>query len=260
MDHGQMRLKVRVRQVRVVGSQLRRGKHPLVDDDLGGQAANVKQLGLLQGGVAAQRVTGAFPDHVQLPLKGLDRQAGRRGNEELLDVRLGRPRRRANVRNLALRGHLVPAQTTLPLLGNDRRHHVLAVVALPLVLRQKHQSGRELARLGQPDVQVRSGDLDQEIVRQRRQNARPVPRIRFAATRPPVIHVDQGLARIAHDLVTAATLDVRHESDSAAFLLVGRIVESVLRRITRCGTACSPRHRFPCLVLPSLPAALTVSQ
>ena len=67
-------------------------------------------------------------------------------------------------------------------------------------------------------------------MRQRGQNARTVARVRFAAASAAVVHVAQNFLGIDENLMAAFALDVSDETHAARIMLVGRVVQSLLRR------------------------------
>ena len=54
----------------------------------------------------------------------------------------------------------------------------------------------------------------------------------MATASSTMIHILQDNVRIQHDLVAALALDVRDEPDAAAVVLVGRIVQPMLFRVS----------------------------
>ena len=105
---------------------------------------------------------------------------------------------------------------------------VLAEFALFLVARQEHLGDGIAADLRQLGVEQPLRFGPHQLVGNRRENARAVARVGFAAASAAVIHVAQRLGGVADDAVAAHALDVGDEADAAAILLVGRVVQPVL--------------------------------
>ena len=135
---------VAVAQVREVGKQLLGHELALVDQDLGGEAADVKHLGLLHFR-ASQQTAGSFANHVELALEGITLQILPGPDKELLDGRFRSPGRRTDVGPLGVGGNASPSQNLLSLLRDKVLYNGLALVPLFVVGGQKHHSGRELA-------------------------------------------------------------------------------------------------------------------
>ena len=118
-----------VGQILVEGEKLARGQHALVDDDLAGQAAGVQQLALAQGTVIAQGVGEALADDVERALEGVRPKPFGGGDEQLLDLGLGRLGRRADIGAFRIDRHRAPADKPLALLGDDPVDEAAAALA-----------------------------------------------------------------------------------------------------------------------------------
>ncbi len=230
VDHGQVRGEIGVGQVGIIGQELPRHQHALVNDDLGREAVDVKDLSLLQGRVPPQPMAGPLANDVQLTFKSVRVQAVGGGHEQLFNCRLGLQSRGADVGRPGIGGHLPPTDQPLTLLGNHLLDHLLAPQPLLFDRGQEDEPRGKLAGSGQVGGQVLPSHFSQELVRQGGQYPRPVARVGLATTRPPVVHVPQDLVRIQNDLMAPLPLDVRHETDAARIVLVRRIVQSLSNR------------------------------
>ncbi len=248
MDHREMRLVVGVVEVGIEVLELPRGKHALVDERGAREAANVELLRLTQRMVAAQLVARALADQVELALERIALEAVAGCDEHVLDLRHRRASRLADVGFVRQRRHASPADQPLAFLGAQVRHTCLAALALCCVRGEEHHAGRVLARRRQVDAELLLRDLREKLVRQARDDAGTVARVRLRAARAAMIHAAQQMVRIGHDLVAALALDVRDEADAAAVVLeLGPIKAScrrwaVLVAVTHARCRSSPRR------------------
>ena len=111
-------------------------------------------------------MTGAFADHIKLPLKVIALQPVSRANEKLHDVRLRRARRRADIGGIGFRRHLAPAKALLALVGDDGVHRRDALLPFGIILGQKHQPRAKPPLLGQVYTEVLLGHRPQETLGQ----------------------------------------------------------------------------------------------
>src|SRR5690606_19489744 len=113
------------------------------------------------------------------------------------------------------------------LLGDQLLDDLFAVIALLRVLGEKYVAGSKLARLRKLGPQVGADHLGEEFVRERRENARSIPRVGIAAAGPPVVHASQDLSGVDEYLVAADPFDVGHEAYSARVVLELRVVQAL---------------------------------
>ncbi len=220
VHHREVRLVIGIPQVWIERKNLIGCEHPLVNDDLGRQAANEEGFRLAQRLVVPQKVARALANQIQLALERVARQTVGGGDEKLLDVRTRRAGRRSDIRLVGIGRHHAPADQRLALLGTDLLDHGLALRALGGVGRQKDDAGGEPAGLRQLGAAVDARDFRQKLVGKRRQDAGAVTGVRLAAARATVLHAATDHVRIRHDLVTALALDMRNEADAARIALV----------------------------------------
>ncbi len=140
VNHREMGVEERVRQIPVVPEELFRREHSLVDDVSRGKAANVEKV-LRVGFTAPQRVGGDLADHVELPLEYIRIDAVAGGYERLADHRFRRQGAGAN--HAVVTGHVSPADKALSGIGGDPFNGGLAGGAFLIILRQKKQSRGE---------------------------------------------------------------------------------------------------------------------
>src|SRR5262249_43711382 len=153
--------------------------------------------------VAAKPMAGLLADQIELPLK---RVAGRllsSRDDELLHVRFTGLCRWTNIGLFCFCWHQSPADDLLPLAGNDFGDDILALLPLSRVARQEYNAGRELPWRWQRRVQFLLRDALQKLVRQRRENAGAVARVRFATASATMIHVAQHFFGIDENLMAA---------------------------------------------------------
>ena len=107
-------------------------------------------------------------------------------------------------------------------------HSGLAALPFALDARQEDDPRANTPRFRKRFAQVRLGNLGEEFVRQRRQDAGAIPRVRLATTGATVIHVPQEHVGIKEGLMGSLALDVRDESDATGVVFVRRVVEPLL--------------------------------
>ena len=225
VNHGEMALVGRVLQVRVIGKQLMSGQHPLVDEHLRRERADVEHQSLSQA-ASPQPVARPFSNDEQLAFQGLLIEERRPGDEELFHGRLGGPSRGTDVRRRRHCGDRAPAEKPLPLIADDLVDHFLAGPALLGISRQEDVSHTIEARRRE----FRRRDRREELVRERRQDPRAVARVLLTPASAPMDQVAQDLDSIVDDAARSPPFDMGHETDSATVVLVGRVVETAGRR------------------------------
>ena len=211
-----------VLQVRVVGGQLRRRQHPLVDDGAGREARDHE--------VRAGGELGHPADHVELALELVGREARRRRDEELPDARGSRGGRRAGValvdRDVAPRDDLLP-------FGLDRLgEEPLERLGARRVARQEAHRDAVAAERRQRGAELGA----KESVRQLQRHAGAVAGAGVGALGAAVLEVGERRQRAHDGLVTRDAVEPRDERDAAGVVLVGRVVEadSLHSRSSRC--------------------------
>ncbi len=226
VDERERRLGPLVLQVRVVAQQLRRREHALVDDRPRAERRD-HELG-------PGRQLGDAADHVQLALEGvlIVRELGRRGHDEVLDVRREPVGRDPDV--VLLHRDVAPGHDALAL-GLDRLgEQPLELVAAVVLLRQEAHRDAVLARGRELGID----DAAHQLVRELHQHARAVARVRVGAGRSPVLEVLQGGDRPPDRLVRGLAAQPRDERDAARVVLVLRVVQT-----DRLGRARAMRQR-----------------
>ncbi len=230
MDHRHVAAVVPIGQVRVEGDELLRREHPLVDEDSGGERADVDALGLPEARVVSQRRPRVLADDVEGALEGILVDVLPSGHEELLDLGHVVTRRRAEIGAIGVDGHAAPTEHLLPLLAHHALEGPLHVTPLVGVAGKKDVAGREAPHLGELYVEVADGRLPEEGVGKRRQDPGAIAGVVLGAGRPAVVHVLQHLFSVEDDLMGTPAVDVDHETHSAGFVLEARIVEGGLFR------------------------------
>ncbi len=224
MHQGQGRGVPGIGQVRVEPLKLERGEHPLVDDRRRGQAHEVRPGLVLRPLAQAERP----------PVEGHPAAAGQRCDEQLGQMRQHGARARTAVRGVVR--NVAPAQHGQALERGDPLDRGHRGGPAGSVAGQEHHPGRVAARIRQPE----SAGVAEHLVGDLGQDPGPIAGFRVAALRSPVIQVPQHGEGLGHDLVAAATGQVRHEADAAGVVLVTAVVE------TLDSGGCSRRHQYSC--------------
>ena len=229
VDHREVRLVPGRFEVGKELEELARGQHPLVDDHLRGQGAEVQQLAFGEALVAAQAAAGVLADDVEPALEAFAREALARRDEELLHVRHGGQRGAAEVRALGVVRQGAPAEAFLALRRDDRLDAFLARASLGRVVRQEDVAGAVAARLGEGSAEGDLCEAREQLVRQRGEDAGPVAGVGLAADAAAMLHAAVDALRVVHDAAPGASLDVAYEADAAALVLEAGIVEPLGR-------------------------------
>ena len=226
VHHRECRLHRGIEQVGVVLGELLGEQHALVDQRLAGQAADVPEIGTVNGR-GADLAVGALADDVQLalegPLVGLPVVETRvPPDEDLAHEGLGAPGGFAQ-RGIA-GGHGAPAQHGLALGLHDLLELLLELAPLARAAGQKQQTAAVFAGCRQRNA-LGLGGLQQEAVGHLQQHTGAVARVHLAAAGTAVIQVAQHLDGLCQDGVGFAPLDVHDEAHPAGVVLVGRVIE-----------------------------------
>ena len=225
VDEGERRLEGLLREVGIVGGQLRRRQHPLVDDRARRHRAEVEARRALdrlphQPGAVLAR-------DEQPPLEVvLGAAAHRPAHDHLLHQGLARERGGAEGRVVG--GHDAPAEDVELQLAQRPGERVSHPDVGSGVLRQEALPDRVAPRLGQGDPEPRA-DLQEEGVGELRLKPRSVSGLLFRAAGAPVVQVQEDLDPLANDVVGLDVLQVGDEADPASVVLEAGIVKAVSR-------------------------------
>ncbi len=220
----QRRHDARILQILVVGADLVREQHALVDDGARRHRRHVELLAVRQL-QRLDRVAGALADDVELALERIGhRDPAAAADEYLADHRLDLADRLAEVRVVAR--HVAPAEQELAFVLDRALDLVFAGEPRSRFARQEHHADAVLARRRQLDVLARHF-FAQEGVRHLDQDAGAVARQRIGADGAAVRQVLQYLQPLLDDGVGFFALDVRDEADAAGVVLVGGIVKTL---------------------------------
>ena len=248
VHHGEMRLVLGLLEIGEKLEELVRGQHALVDDDLGGERAEV-QRGALGEALGAPQLPGrVLADDVELALEAFSRDAFARRDEELLHVRHGGDGGAAEIRTPGVVRQLAPAEALLALRRDDRLDALLAGASLGRVAGQEDVAGAVAARLGQRPGEGGPREAGEELVRKRGENAGAVAGVGLVADAAAVVHAAVDPPGVVHDPAARTSLDVAHEADPAALVLEAGIVEPPGRRQPR-----TVSKRVKCRVHGTLP-------
>ncbi|OIQ83878.1 hypothetical protein GALL_343050 [mine drainage metagenome] len=219
VHQGQGRNHGRVLQVEVIGADLFRQQHALVDDGAAGQRGNVELFAVFQL-ERADFMFHTLADDEQLALEGI--LIGRvTGNEHLTHDRFVGAGSIGDVAVVAR--HIAPAETALAFFENDARNGRFASGTPVDRLRQEHHAAGIAACGRQGDVEP-GGSLAQEGIGQLDQHAGAVTQLGVISGRPSMGQVAQDLQTPGYDVVAFPAFDVRYETDPARVLLVCRII------------------------------------
>jgi hypothetical protein len=196
----------------------------IVDDHFGGKRADVEHRCLAECGIAAEATAGLLTNQKELTLKSVAAQSFASCNDQHFDVWLTRLGRWTDVCPGRLGGNDAPADKPLALRLDDFLHSRFAFRALGFELRQKDNSGSNLPWRRQFCAELFAGDPTKEFVRQCREDASAVARVRFAATRAAVVHVAKHFLGINENLMTPLSLDIGDKAHTARIVLESRIV------------------------------------
>ena len=225
VDEGEGRLEGLLREIGVVGGQLRRRQHPLVDDRARGHRADVEPLGALHR--LPHQAGAVLAGDEEPPLEVvLGAAAHRATHDHLLHERLAREGRGPERRVVG--GDVAPAEDVDLQLAQGTGERVAYAHVRLRVLRQEALPDRVVPRPGERDPEPRA-DLEEEGVGQLREDACSVSGLLLRAPRAPVVQVQQHLDPLANDLVGLDVLQVGHEAHAAGVVLESRIVEVVAR-------------------------------
>jgi hypothetical protein len=219
-----------VRQVGEERLQLGGGEHPLVDHGAAGQAGKVDPDVLL--GALAHAEHG--PVEFETGLAGVRAALGG-GDEQLLEVRHGLARRRT--REVGVERQLAPPEDRQALLRAQRGDVVDGGGPLVAVGRQEADARGVPAGLGQGEV----ADLAEERVRYLDEDADPVAVVRLGAHGTAVVEVLQDGQGVLNDVVALTAVQVGDHPDPAGVMLVGPVVEPLVRG--RSGSEGSSSHQ-----------------
>ena len=223
-------------------------QHPLVDDGVGRQRAEVGKLSPGEARIAPQAVAGEFADDVELAFEGAVGEAFAGPDEELLEVRHRRERGRGQPRPFGAEREPAPSQAALSLPGDDALGTLLANLPLPAVAREKGDTDSVLAGRGKGDAQLFPGHPVEEPVRQPGEEPGPVARSGFAADPAAVPHTAVDLVGVVEDGPARPPADVADEADPAALVFVAGVVQTPGGR--QAEAECGPCvHRAPASVL-----------
>jgi hypothetical protein len=206
---GQGRDVPRVGQVGIEPLKLERGQHALVDDRGRRQADEV----------GARLVLGPLAQAEGPPVEGQAALATARGDEQVGQVRQHVARAGTAVGQVV--GHVAPAQDRQAFQRGDPLGRGHGRGALRRVTRQEHHPGRVAAGLRQAERAFGA----KQLIRDLRQDAGPVAGVGIAALGAAVIQVPQYGQRLGHDLVTAASGQVRDKAHATGVVLVAAVVK-----------------------------------
>ena len=246
VDHGQVRLVVRLPQVRIERHQLAGREHPLVDEHLGGEAGDVERLALAHPAVGSKQVAGALADQVEPSLEGIAAQPVAGCDEYLLDGGRCSQRGGADPRFPRVGRHRPPAHQKLAFLGADSSHCPFAFLPLRGVVGEKDDPCGELAGLRQVPAEFFAGDPGEKFVGERGQDSGAVSSGFLRAAGTAVVHPAQQVFGVGNDFMAALSLDMGHKADATALVLpFGRVQAMCRRKAARRPDVLFPIHSSP---------------
>ena len=132
--------------------------------------------------------------------------------------------RRTKICGISVSGNLPPANKLLSFLLSEFFNCRFAQFLLDGIRGHEHDACCKPAPGGQFHVQVLFGNPGQKRVWQCCQDTGAITRVGLTAARTTVIHAAQHLIGIDNYLVTALALDVGNKTNTAAIMLIGRVI------------------------------------
>ncbi len=223
VDQRHGRGKARIGEILVVGLDLERQEHALVDERPARQRHGVVTdvaplVGIVDG------VRDDLADHVELALELVLVGDGLRPADEDLPMhRLGVAHHVGQRRIVDRHGAI--AEELEAFLADEARPDPLAMLAQPLVLRHEQMADGIVASLRQLDLE-RLALVLQELVRDLNENARAVARERVGADGAAMLEVLEDGERVGDELVRRPPLEIGDEADAAGVVLAFAVEES----------------------------------
>ena len=212
MDECERRGGALVQEVRVVGGQLRRGQHPLVDHGSGREARDHE--------VGAGGELGDTPDHVELALERVEAEPRRGCDEQLPHDRRRRGGRRPGL--ALVDGDVAPRDHALSF-RRDRGVEKTFELGRPRRV-AREEADRDAVRA---ERRQRRPDLGaEERVGQLQGHARTVAGVGVGPLRAAVLEIGERRRGAHQRLVARDAVEPRHEGDAARVVLVRRVVEA----------------------------------
>ncbi len=229
MDEGQRRHQARVGQVLVVGLDLIRQEHALVDDGARRQADRVVAYVTAFVGVL-QRIRDHFARKVEFALEVALAHVVGLANEHLPVIRLG------GLDQFRQRGivgrHAPPTQDFERLLFEDAVPDRIAVPAQARIARGEDVAHRVLAGCRQFETDF-TAFRGHKLMRNLDQNAGAVARQRISADRAAVFEIFENAQSVFDDAMRFSSLHVGNEANAACVAFHGRIKHALGRRAGR---------------------------
>ena len=171
------------------------------------------------------RVTGTLADDVELALERVgDGDARAAPDEDLPDHRLQLLCRLGEVG--VVHRHVAPTEQHLPFVLDRAFNFVLAGETACRIARQEHHADAILPRRRKADAAL-GHLLAQEPGRHLDQQAGAVRELRVPADRAAVVEVFQDREALLDDRMRFLTFDVRNETNPAAVMLIGWVVQAL---------------------------------
>ena len=214
---------VRVAQLRIEVSDLRRQQQAFVDDRAAREGRHVEEA--LLGQVRLGNLDfGALADQVQLPLDLVLVHSLAAADEDLLDVRLAVARFAAD--GGAVDGRVAPAEHGETFLGDDALEYPFALQPVMAFHRKERHAHSVFPRRREREAELRALARE-ELVRDLNQHAGAVAGFRIAATSAAVGQVDQNLNALDDDVVRFLAFDIGYEADTAGVAFLGRVIKTL---------------------------------
>ena len=129
--------------------------------------------------------------------------------------------------NLAADGHITPAEHTEAFLGHNLFNDCFLVPTLFLVFREKYKTNTIIALSRNFEARFFFADLLEKVVRKLDKDASTIPSDWIATTATTVIEIHANLECALNDTVRLAAFHVDDQADSAVFVFVPWIIETL---------------------------------
>ncbi len=216
--------RAQVAQVEIIGRHLMRHQQALVNNGAARQAVDVKIAFLLQAQFH-NGVLNAAADEVQFALESVFIGNVRAApDKNLPDDRFDRSGQSADFG--VIDRHVAPGENGLPFFPYNLLENLLIRGAFVVFGGQKQHAHAVLAGGRQSDA-LSLQFIGKKLMRNLKQDARAVARIRVAAGRAPMFQFAQHVQALLDDGVGFMAFDMRDEADAAGVVFKLRVVQSM---------------------------------
>ena len=213
-----MRFKIRIREIQIVGYNLRWCEHPFVNERPGRKRANVEQRRLLEALVCAKQVARLLSNQIKFAFKCERIEPFGCRDKHLLNLGFCKPSGRTDVREVSGLRYIAPTDERLAFGGDEAIQCLLAIFPFYYILRQKDVADGVLASRWELNPEIGFANSPNKFVGHANQNACAIASVRFASTCASVIHIHQNRIGINNNLVAWLPFDVGDETNTTGIL------------------------------------------